>query len=167
MNAFEELVQEHSDVAFRVAYLITGSAADAEEVSQESFFKAYRGLGRFRTGAPVRPWLLKIVANEARNRRRWLARRPQLRLDEARSATIGDPARLPENVALAAEERASLLGCVNGLADPDRLVIAARYFLELSTEESATALRCPTGTIKSRLSRALQRLRECLESGDD
>ena len=162
MHAFEELVREYSDVAFRVAYLITGSAADAEDVAQESLFKAYRGLGGFRAGAPLRPWLLRIVANEARNRRRSVARRPQLTLDEAGATAPEDPARSPEAVVVAAEERATLLRCVNGLPDQDRLVIASRYFLELTTEESAGALRCPAGTIKSRLSRALERLRLCL-----
>ncbi|MHB8510076.1 MAG: RNA polymerase sigma factor [Candidatus Dormibacteria bacterium] len=166
-HAFDIVVQEYSEVAFRVAYLITGSAADAEDVAQESFFKAYRSLGRFREGSPLRPWLLRIVANEARNRRRSVARRPQLELDEAAgSVAADDPARSPEAAAVAAEERAILLRCVNGLPDQDRLVIASRYFLELTTEESAGALRCPPGTIKSRLSRALGRLRECMGTED-
>lgn len=151
-------------MAFRVAYLITGSAADAEDVAQDAFFKAYRSLHRFRAGAPVRPWLLRIVANEARNRRRTTSRHPQLALDDTVSGAPGDPARSPEDAAVAAEERATLFRCVNDLAEPDRLVIASRYFLELSTEEAAGALRCPPGTVKSRLSRALDRLRNCMES---
>ncbi|HEV1997261.1 MAG TPA: RNA polymerase sigma factor, partial [Candidatus Dormibacteraeota bacterium] len=114
-RAFEELVQEYSEVVFRVAFLITGSAADAEDVAQESFFKAYRGLSGFRAGAPVRPWLLRIVANEARNRRRSVARHPHLTLDETGSVAPHDPARSPEAVAVAAEERGALLRCVNGL----------------------------------------------------
>ena len=165
-HAFEKLVQDYSEVAFRVAYLITGSSADAEDVAQESFFKAYRNLAGFRAGSPWRPWLLRIVANEARNRRRSVGRRPQLELDEAASVARDDPSRSPEAAAVAAEERATLLRCVNALPDHDRLVISSRYFLELTTEESAGALRCPAGTIKSRLSRALERLRQCLESVD-
>ncbi|MGI8608760.1 MAG: RNA polymerase sigma factor [Candidatus Dormibacteria bacterium] len=165
-HAFEDLVHEYSEVAFRVAYLIAGSSADAEDVAQESFYKAYRGLSGFRAGAPLRPWLLRIVANEARNRRRSVARRPQLALNEAGAATPDDPARSPEALAVAAEERETLLRCVNDLPDQDRLVVAARYFLDLTTDESASALRCPSGTIKSRLSRALERLRACLESKD-
>ena len=69
-NAFGELVREHEEIAFRTAVLITGSAAEAEEAAQEGFVKAYRGLRGFRAGEPLRPWLLTIVANEARNRRR-------------------------------------------------------------------------------------------------
>ena len=63
----------YQGIAFRTAYLLAGSAADAEEAAQDGFVKAYRALGRFRIGAPFRPWLLKIVANEARNRRRALS----------------------------------------------------------------------------------------------
>jgi RNA polymerase sigma factor (sigma-70 family) len=66
---------------------------------------------------------------------------------------------------VAAEDRRRLLGLVNQLSDEDRLVIASRYFLELSGEETAAALRIPEGTVKSRLSRALARLRMRVEEG--
>ena len=68
--AYEELVRMHQAIAFRVALVNAGDRVDAEEAVQDAFLKAYRALGRFRDGAPFRPWLLKIVANEARNRRR-------------------------------------------------------------------------------------------------
>jgi RNA polymerase sigma-70 factor (ECF subfamily) len=64
------LVKGHYDVAFRTAYLITGSTADAEDAVQEALLKAYRALARFRADLPFRPWFLSIVANQARNRRR-------------------------------------------------------------------------------------------------
>ena len=60
----------YQGIAFRTAYLLTGSAADAEDAAQDAFVKAYYALGRFRKGAELRPWLLRIVANEARNKRR-------------------------------------------------------------------------------------------------
>src|ERR671930_1620687 len=69
-RAWETIVRTHQGIAFRTAYLLTGSAADAEEAAQDAFIKAYRALGRFRRGAPLRPWLLRIIANEARNKRR-------------------------------------------------------------------------------------------------
>ncbi|MBM3679416.1 MAG: siderophore-interacting protein, partial [Actinobacteria bacterium] len=74
-HAFAELVRPHQELAFRAAYLITRNAADAEEATQEALVKAHRALGRFRRGAPFRPWLLTIVANEARNRARSANRR--------------------------------------------------------------------------------------------
>ena len=66
--AYEEIVQRYQQVAFRTAYVITGSAAEAEDATQDGFVKAYRALATFRPGAEPRPWLLRIVANEARNR---------------------------------------------------------------------------------------------------
>ncbi|TMB93136.1 MAG: sigma-70 family RNA polymerase sigma factor, partial [Chloroflexi bacterium] len=77
-EAYAELVQRHADIAFRTAYLITGSAADAEDAAQDGFLAAYRALRRFRPGAPLRPWLLRIVANAARNQRRSSRRRAEL-----------------------------------------------------------------------------------------
>ena len=69
VDAYAELVRRYSGIAFRTAYLITRDAAEAEDAAQEAFVKAYYALDRFRIEAPLRPWLLRIVANEARNRR--------------------------------------------------------------------------------------------------
>jgi DNA-directed RNA polymerase specialized sigma24 family protein len=70
LSAYEALIRRYQEVAFRTAYLITGEVADAEEVAQDALVKAHRALSRFRPGALFRPWLLQIVANEARNRRK-------------------------------------------------------------------------------------------------
>jgi RNA polymerase sigma-70 factor (ECF subfamily) len=163
VNAYEELVQRYSQLAFRVAVLITGVAADAEEAAQDGFVKAYRALDRFRPGALFRPWLLEIVSNEARNRRRSAGRRAALELKVAEGVRHGGTAPSPEAAAEAAEERESLLRAVQRLSEDDRNVVACRYFLDLSTQETAAVLRCPEGTVKSRLSRALDRLRLGLE----
>ena len=152
-------MRAHQGIAFRTAYLITGSAADAEESAQDGFVKAYRALGRFRRGAPFRPWVLEIVANEARNRRRSAGRRTALALRAAGEAPSGGAAPSPEGVVLASEEREGLLEAVNKLREDDRLVLGCRYFLDLSEEETAAALGVRRGTVKSRLSRALERLR--------
>ena len=74
-HAYEELVHAYQGIAFRTAYVIARNVADAEEAAQDGFVKAWRALGRFREGAPFRPWLLQIVANEARNRVRSAGRR--------------------------------------------------------------------------------------------
>src|ERR671931_775283 len=80
VGAYEELVRMHQDLAARTAYVITGQAADAQDAVQEALMKAYRALGRFREDAPFRPWLFRIVANEARNRRRSAGRHARLAL---------------------------------------------------------------------------------------
>src|SRR5207244_3067329 len=101
LRAWETIVRTHQGIAFRTAYLLAGSAADAEEAAQDAFVKAYRALGRFRRGAPLRPWLLRIVANEAHNRRRSAARRDALALRAAAEHRPGDAVPSPE-AALAA-----------------------------------------------------------------
>jgi RNA polymerase sigma-70 factor (ECF subfamily) len=163
--AYAELVTRYQEIAFRTAYIITRSTAEAEDAAQEAFVKAHRALGRFRAGAPLRPWLLRIVANEARNRRRAAGRREWLALRAAheRGAASGDAAPSPEAALLAAERRAELLRALERLREPERLAIACRYFLDLSEEETAGVLGCRRGTVKSRVSRALARLREEVE----
>src|SRR5712692_3248778 len=163
MAAYEEIVQRYQQIAFRTAYLITSSAAEAEDAAQDGFMKAHRALASFHTGADPRPWLLRIVANEARNRVRSTGRRHQLELRLAEGSRPGGAAPSPEAAALAAEDRRRLLSLVNELSDEDKRVIASRYFLELSSEETAAALGIPEGTVKSRLSRALSRLRQRVE----
>ena len=161
--AYEEIVQRYQQLAFRTAYVITGSAPEAEDAAQDAFVKAYRALGSFRPGAQPRPWLLRIVANEARNRVRSTGRRHQLELRLAEGFRPGGAAPSPEAAAVAAENTRRLLALVNTLSDEDRLVIASRYFLELNGEETAAALKIPEGTVKSRLSRALDKLRARVE----
>ena len=159
-HAYEDLVYAHQGIAFRTAYVIAGNAADAEEAAQDGFVKAWRALGRFREGAPFRPWLLRIVANEARNRRRSAGRRAHLALRAATEQPSGGAAPSPEAAFLSAEQRESLLAAVNELPDDQRTVISLRYFVGLSEHETAEALGVPAGTVKSRTARALERLRE-------
>jgi RNA polymerase sigma-70 factor (ECF subfamily) len=152
--AYASLIRRHQDVAFRTAMLITGNAQDAEDAAQDGFVKAWRALRRFRVGEPLRPWLLTIVANEARNRRRSAGRRERLVLRAAAATPVAvsgaDEPRLDH------DELAAALG---RLRHEDRVVIGCRYVLSLSEAETAAALGVARGTVKSRLSRALERLR--------
>ena len=154
--AYEELVRRYQALAVRAAYVVAGRA-EAEDAVQEAFVKAYRALPRFRAGSPFRPWLLRIVTNEARNRVRSRRRREALALRS--SAVSGDAAPSPEAAALEVEERRELLESVDRLPEGDREIISYRYVLGLSEAETAAALGVPHGTVKSRLSRAMTRLR--------
>ena len=137
---------------------MTGSGSDAEDAAQEAFVKAYLALGRFRAGSSFRSWLLHIVVNEARNRRKTAGRSVNLVLRAAAQQRVEhEPS--PEAATLAGEQRQVLLDAVILLREDERLVVACRYFLGLSEAETAETLRCPRGTVKSRLSRALDRLR--------
>jgi RNA polymerase sigma factor (sigma-70 family) len=168
VGAYEELVRRYQDIAKRTAYVISGGAADAQDAVQEAFVKAYRALDRFRTEAAFRPWLLRIVANEAINRRRAARRHLNLALRAAEGRPPDDAASSPERAALERERSEEVMSAVNRLRTEDRLVIAYRYWFELSEQEMAEALGCARGTVKSRLSRALGRLRgELVASGAD
>ena len=154
----------HEQIAFRTAYAVTHNATDAEDVTQEAFLKAHRALSRFRRGAPFRPWLLRIVGNEARNRVRSRSRR-----DRIATAVAADPvasggaAPPPEADVVAAESRRELFAAVDRLPPDERLAIVGRYFLGLSDEEAAAALGVRRGAVKMRVFRALERLRHELE----
>jgi RNA polymerase sigma factor (sigma-70 family) len=159
VRAFEQLVEPHQEIAFRVAYLITRNAPDAEDATQEALLKTWRTFRRFRTGSPLRPWLLRITANEARNRRRSSSRAERLGLRTA-AASSGEAAPSPEEAALAADEQQRLLDALERLPEGFRLVLECRYLLELSEEETAAALGIRRGTVKSRTARALEQMRE-------
>jgi RNA polymerase sigma factor (sigma-70 family) len=159
-GAFAALARPHQEIAFRAAFVITRNAADAEDAVQLGLVKAWRALPRFRRGAPLRPWLLAIVANEARNRRRAEGRREGLALRAAHEVPSGGAAPSPEGSIVAAEERAALLAALERLGEDDRLVLSCRYLLDLGEEETAEVLSLRRGTVKSRTSRALGRLRE-------
>lgn len=162
-DAYGELVTRYQAIAARTAYVITGTAADAEDVAQDAFVKAYYALDRFRSGAPFRPWLLRIVANEAINRRKAAGRRPTVGLSVVEDRASGDTALSPEASALARERREVVLDALRKMREEDRLVIAYRYFFDLSEVEMAEALGVARGTVKSRLSRAIARLRAAME----
>ncbi len=160
-HAYGELVRRHQRIAERVAFMAGATTAELEDVVQESFVKAYRSLARFRPGAEFRPWLLAIVANEARNARRAAGRRDALAL-RSLIAESRSPDAAPDPVegrVLDEERREALLGALERLGPEQRDVLTCRFLLELSEEETAAALRLRRGTVKSRAHRALERLR--------
>ena len=162
-QAFAELVRRYQAVSFRVAYIITGSAEEAEDAAQEGFVRAYRNIERFRLDLPFRPWLLRIVANVARTHRGRVVRHLALSLSEPSPPDVTtDGSGSPEAIAIAAESAAELVAALKTLRLEDQQVIALRYFIELSEAETAAVLGCARGTVKSRLSRALGRLRSAM-----
>ncbi len=168
-EAFAALVRRHGEVAFRAAYVVLGDADAAADAAQEGFIAMHRALDRFRPGEPLRPWLLTIVGNRARNLRRGAGRRSAatLRLEAAGSGGVEPSA---EQVAAAGETRARVLEAVNALPAEDRVVIACRYYLDLGEADTAALLGVAPGTVKSRLFRARKRLRLRLDaegSADD
>ncbi|CAN5829446.1 RNA polymerase sigma factor RpoE [soil metagenome] len=167
VDAYSEIVRRYQQLAFRTAYLITRHPEEAEDAAQEAFIKAYRALPRFRVGSSFRPWLLRIVANEAQNRRRSAGRRLALTRRLVLSRPSAGAAPSAERAALTDESHRALLEAVDRLPYGDRLIITCRYFLDLPEAETAEMLGIARGTVKSRLSRARARLRRELGAPTD
>lgn len=158
---WESLVRAHQEPVFRLAYLILGDAADAEDAAQETFIRAYRALDGFDDTRPLRPWLLSIAANLARNRRRSLGRYwgALQRVFQA-----NPDAYHPPPAATTASDARRLREAVTRLRPDGQDVVYLRYFLGLSEAETAAALGIPAGTAKSRHSRALAQLRRIIDT---
>ena len=157
--AYGELVARYTALAHRTAYLL-GAGADAGDVVQEAFVKAYRKLDTFRQDADFKPWLLKIVANETKNLHRGKKRR---NLMELKVAALQETVDHDDPGTLVDDTRTQLLNALRNLPERDRQVVTCRYLLDLSEAETADTLGLAKGTVKSRLSRALVKLRPMLE----
>ena len=155
-SAWEPLVLAHQEAVFRLAYLLLGDPDDAEDTAQETFLRAWNHLKRFDQTRPLRPWLLSIAANLARNRRRsagrYLAALTRAFRNEPSPATV-------EEKSAQYMEANDLWKAVQSLNPPDQQIVYLRYFLDLSVSQTAEVLQVAEGTVKSRLSRALEKLR--------
>lgn len=161
-DAYGELVRVHRRSALRVATVVLGTAEGADDVVQQASERAWRAIGRFRPDRAFRPWLLRVVANTARNDRRSRGRRANLAL-RATVRAAADVVATPEDLVVTEVERQRVVAALNRLRADDRLVIALRHFEQLSEREMVEVLGRPAGTVKSRLSRAVARLRVELE----
>ena len=157
-DAFRHLVDRYKDVMYGTAVLMTGNRAVAEETVQEALLSAWRGIGGFKRGRPPKPWLMRILVNRVmdRRRRRTIPTVPLADLDPAGGPSVPDEADAFEN-------RTVVRQALAHLAPEQQQVVALRYFAELTVPEVARSIGVREGTVKSRLHRALGRLREKLE----
>ena len=159
LTAWEVLVQQYQQPVFRLAYLILGNVEDAEEVAQETFVRAFLSLASFDAARPLKPWLMQITRNLARNQQRslgryWAAVQRWWQKQPLPVTTVSDD--LGQDAQL-------LWQAVKRLRPSAQEVIYLRYFLEFSEAETAVALNIKRGTVKSRLSRAIDQLRTVIE----
>ncbi|RPH35368.1 RNA polymerase sigma factor [bacterium] len=159
--AWEPLVLAHQEAVFRLLYLLLGDPDDAEDVAQETFLRAWNHLKRFDATRPLRPWLLSIASNLASNRRRSAGRYLAALTRAFRSEPVSSSST--EEKSAKRMEAGDLWKAVRNLSMPDQQIVYLRFFLELSVAETSQALNVPEGTIKSRLSRALERLRGIIQ----
>ena len=149
----------HQQAVFRYTYLLLGDADDAEDIAQETFLRAWRAVKSFDSTRPLRPWLLSIAAHLASNRRRSMGRYVAALMrafrDEPKAPTT-------EEKNLQSTEADELWKAVKFLDEPDQQIIYLRFFLDMPIAETAEALNIAEGTVKSRLSRALEKLRNLI-----
>jgi RNA polymerase sigma-70 factor (ECF subfamily) len=159
-EAYAALLRPHEHVAYRVAVAVSGREALAQDAVQNAYLKAHRSLRRFRRGSAFRPWLLRIVVNEAHNARRAEQRHERL---SARAAERHDPpAAGPDEALSARDEVETVLRALARLSEADRLVLALRYFAELPDAEAAALAQTTSGAYRVRLVRARRRLEALL-----
>ena len=170
-GSFERMVHEYEDRLFSFAMRLSGNRADAEEIAQDAFVRAYRAM---RTYPPERiralslkAWLYRITLNVARNRMR-ARRHDHFSLDEreadgrARYDPEDDAASRPDSILEEGRRRASIATLVAGLPPRYRSALILRYMEGLRLEEVARVLEQPLGTVKSNVHRAVNALREAL-----
>jgi RNA polymerase sigma factor (sigma-70 family) len=160
--AFGALVRRHQAAALRLAAAISGSVDDAADIAQEAFVKAHRSLPKLADPAMVRSWMLRVVANEAKNHLRGRDRRR--RRDERYGSWVLASVPGPEEEAMGGDDARRVGLALGRVGGRDRQVLAYRYFAGLSESETAAALGVAVGTVKSRTARALARVRAELES---
>jgi len=168
VEAFNRLVLRYQDLVYTVAYRITGNAASASDVTQEAFIAAFRKLHQFR-GEHFKPWLLRIVTNACYDELRRAKRRPAASLDrltedgfEPEMLGLSASPVTPEAAVQQAELNAAIQDCLGALPEEQRVIPVLADVEEYPYAEIATITALPVGTVKSRLSRARGRLRDCL-----
>ena len=152
-------MRAHQEPVFRLAYLLLGDPDEAEDIAQETFLRAYKALKGFDLERPLRPWLMRIASNLAHNRHRSLGRYLAALTRFARQ----DPDAIQQTSFKPGNEGQTLWQAVRKMKRPFQEVIYLRYFLDMSESEMVAALDVPAGTVKSRLHRALSKLRGIIE----
>jgi RNA polymerase sigma-70 factor (ECF subfamily) len=153
--AFAEIVRRYQRAVYRVAWALTRNDADADDLAQEAFVRAWGAIGRFEIGQPLYPWLARITTNLAYSLFRRRKRRPEAPIEPLLEAGMqfgveDDPAEH----AVTNERNANLRACFAQLSQEHQAVLALRVVQDLSYEEIANALNVPMGTVMSRLARA-------------
>src|SRR5258706_7621566 len=159
-SAWEPLVLAHQQAVFRLSYLLLGDPDDAEDIAQETFLRAWKYLRRFDATRPLRPWLLSIASNLASNRRRSAGRYFSALTRAFRDEPISSNMEEKSSQHMQAND---LWKAVQTLNVADQQIVYLRYFLDLSVAETAEVLQVAEGTVKSRLSRALEKLRNIIQ----
>lgn len=172
IESFNRLVVLYQDLAYTVAFRIMGDSASAADATQEAFISAYRKIHQFR-GESFKPWLMRIITNACYDELRRRQRRPASSLETLHEIAAEDdwqpssPAENPEQHAQRSELNAAIQDCISSLPDDQRIIVIMSDVEAYSYQEIGSITDLPLGTVKSRLSRARQRLRDCLQAVEE
>lgn len=169
VSAFNTLVTQYQDRVYNTAYRVMGTAADADDITQETFIAAYRRLDTFRGGS-FRAWLLRITVNTCYDELRRRKRRPADSIEDMPGADMDDgpalpsPADLPETMAVRRELARAIQDCINALGPDQRSVLVLCDIDGMNYNEIAESTGAALGTVKSRIARARLNMRSCLQA---
>jgi RNA polymerase sigma-70 factor (ECF subfamily) len=162
-RAFDEIVVRHRRDVYRIARRVAGSHEDADDVTQETFFRAYRSLAAFRGESALKTWLFRIALNLAINLGRSRAAHPSETRDFERMPARGAGESEGGEAGLArGETERRVRDAIDRLAPRQRQVVILRIYEELKFGEIAELLECPVGTVKANFFHAMNNLRRRL-----
>ena len=162
LDAYGALIQEHQASVFNVCYRITGNRQEAEDLTQESFFRAYQKLSRYDPSRPFGPWMRTLAANLCYNHIK-KARLERVPLEDEKDQIKDNPSNDPENLLELSQEHRVLYQALWKLPDNQRIALELRHFQGLSYQDMAETLNLPLNTVRSHLYRGRQRLAEILK----
>lgn len=167
VTAYNRLVIQYQELVYNVTYRIMGEPQGAEDMTQEAFISAYKSLNRF-DGANFKAWLLRIATNACYDELRRYKRRPQSSLDDLTSenesfAFLRSPEEGPEQHQQRVELARAIENCLQGLPDDQRITAVLCDIEGYDYNEIASITKASLGTVKSRMSRARSKLRDCLQ----
>ena len=161
-ETFEELVRTHRGRVYGLCFRYCGNSGDAEDLAQEAFLRAYRGLSGFRGDASLSTWVYRITVNVCLN---WVSSRK--RKAEELPADLVDPGPSPAERLGRKQVSAAVRAAVSRLPERQRMALVLRVYQELSHKEIADIMDCPVGTAKANFFFALKNLRKYLEPESD
>ena len=169
VESFNALVLQYQTSVYNVAYRLIGDSEVAADATQEAFISAYNHLPQFRGGS-FKSWLMRIVTNACYDEMRRRKRRPAVSLEDLSDdpeTQLVSPTETPESAAQRSALNSVIQDCLGGLSEDHRLVAILSDVQHYDYQEIANITRVSVGTVKSRLSRARQRLRDCLQSAGE
>ena len=164
--AYEALLARFQQPVYNLAFRLASNPGDASDVVQEVFLKVFRNVGHFRRQSSLKTWIYRITVNEAHNQRRWFFRHRSREVglddetDEGCSRTVADTGRSPFDCAFDREKHVLIENALGRINPLFREVVVLRDIEDLSYEEIADVLQISMGTVKSRIMRGREALRE-------